>query len=337
MTAKRKSPPAKPNGETMPADVLARFRVHPTQLTRPSVAIVGFTDHRKLALALGNDFELWGLNELHRYEDITKFHRWFEIHDRGDMEAGDPEHIKQLASFDIPVYMHAHFEDIPCSLPFPKGIVEGVAGEYMTSSPAWMLGLAITMGAKAIHLYGIDMAQETEYFEQRNCLEYLIGFARGLGIDVYVPNESDLLKAVGQYGFNQAGSGFRAKLKDRLAWLHRQDNDWLTQLRALEEQFRTAKAGMETEYAQKREHVLCNRFQVAGAISDVDYILRSFTISGDGVAGAGPPDRTKDPRIGLKPVTAAGDSLAVVPVLQDGAVPIAPVLAQPTGMEVPHG
>ena len=306
----------------IPPDVLARFRVHPTRLSRPNVAIVGFTDHRKLALSLDDTWELWGLNELHRYEDVKRFHRWFEIHNRVDLEKGDAEHLKQIAAFDIPIYMWQHYEDIPCSLPFPKAIVERVAGEYMTSSPAWMMGLAITLGAKQIALYGIDLAQQTEYFEQRPCVEYLIGLARGLGIPVTIPNVSDLMKVVGQYGFDEMGSGFRTKLKDRLAWLHRQDNDWLAQLRSLEAQFESAKANMATEYTSKREQILCNRFQVAGAISDVEYILRSFTVPGDGVPGEPTPDRSKDPRTGITslPAAAAGDSLAKVPAFESGQV-----------------
>lgn len=272
------------------------------RLVRPCVAIVGFTDHREQAFRLpAETWELWGLNEMHRYEDPGRFTRWFEIHDRTELEAGDAEHIEALRQFppSLPVYMQRQWSDIPASVEFPRAMVEAEVGPYMTSSIAWEVGLAIAMGAREIGIYGVDMAQETEYAQQRPCLEYLIGLARGRGIRVVVPETSDLLKAIGQYGFDPAGRGFRAKLTERLAWLHRQDNDWLGQLRGLEAQYQEVRGRMEAEYREKREQLLVNRFQTAGAISDCEYWLRSWSIAGDGRSGEPTPDRTQDPRTGI--------------------------------------
>lgn len=294
------------------------FRTDPDKLTRPNVAIVGFTEHRRLAMELDDTWEVWGLNELHRYEKVENFHRWYEIHDRKVIEP-DPDHIKAMAGFDIPVYMQRHYDDIAPSVPFPKAAVEQMAGEYQTSSIAWMLSHAILLGAKRIRIDGVDLAQDTEWAGQRPCVEYLIGLARGKGIEVAVPDTSDLLKAIGQYGFGAEGHGFRAKLEERVRWLHGQDNDFLAQIRGLDGEFNTlqekqrremqdAREKLIVDYYQKREQLLANRWQVYGAIQDCEYFKRSWSVPGDAQPGDPAPDRTLDPRTGIK--AQSGDSIA---------------------------
>jgi hypothetical protein len=134
-----------------------------TEARRTAVAIVGFTDHRAQA-PLGNpEWEVWGLNELYRYMPVEKFHRWFELHPRADFEretGGDKPHIEALLKFPIPCYTTELWADAPNVVPLPKENIEAACGTYMTSSIAWMLGLAIAEGFKRIGLYGVDMAQD---------------------------------------------------------------------------------------------------------------------------------------------------------------------------------
>lgn len=268
-----------------------QHRVNPMGRTRDKVAIVGFTDHRVQALELGDDFEIWGLNELYQYMPINRFHRWFEIHHPKDLtvdEAGK-KHLRDMAAFDIPVYMHEHYKDIPPSMPFPRTELERLLGsEYFTSSPAWMLGMAIAFGFRTIHVYGIDMAQETEYAEQRPCCEYWLGRAHAMGIDVYLPPTSDLLSAVGQYAFGEAGDKFRVKLDERLKWLHEKDNALLNGIR-----------GLEAEFNQKMQKLQNERNQMVGAIQDCNFWRRSWAVSGSAKGGSPVPDRTQDPRTGI--------------------------------------
>lgn len=287
----------------------ARLRTPIDELSKPGVVIVGFTDHRKEAYRWSADHEIWGLNELYRYEPIEKFDRWFEIHDR-DVIDQDPPHIQSLSQMDIPVYMQRRYEDLPSSLPFPKEFVEqfvgkladdDMGGEYWGSSPAWMTGLAIAMGAQSLKIVGIDLAQDTEYAHQRPNMEYVLGIARGLGIPVYIPEMSDLLKAVGQYGFGETGGLFRRRLTEREQWLHRQDNEHLAKLRALESEFRTKMKGLKREYRTTREAILANRWQIFGAIMNTGYIKRSWSVPGDGDPTQPNPDRSQDPQ------TAIGD------------------------------
>lgn len=259
---------------------------------RPHVAILGFTDHRNLAPFNDPSFEIWGLNELYRYMPVEKFTRWFEIHDRAYFEKNDPDHLKALATLPVPVYMHTAHADIPPAVALPKAEIEAKCGTYMTSSIAWMLGLAILEGFKVIHVYGVDMAQDTEYKEQRPCCEYLIGLARGMGIEVYVPPTSDLMKAVGQYGFGGEGSQFRAKIDERVEWLHRERNNLLQRTVQLDKEFEAKQGGLVAEYNAKKNEWQSSARQLEGAIDDCIYWRRSWSISGDVANAKNPhPDR----------------------------------------------
>lgn len=269
---------------------------------RPKCCIVGFTDHKKDAPFGDPSFEIWGLNEMHRYIEPEKFARWFEVHKRADLDA-DKQHIETLANMPIPVYMQEHYDDIPPSFAFPKEAVEADVGSYMTSSIAWQMGLAIHEGFEEIHIYGVDMAQETEYAEQRNCVEYLIGKAEGRGIKVFVPPTSDLLKSLGQYGWGTDGSLFSLKLAERMAWLEREREQFKAGLASLKKQYDDKLTELNAAYAEKHDPALLQLQHIEGSILDCDYWKRSWAVPGDGKPGEPHIDRSKDPRTGIKSST----------------------------------
>lgn len=72
----------------------------------------------------------------------------------------------------------------------------------------------------AIHIYGVDMATTSnsggngEYQNQRPSCEYILGIAKGRGIEIHVPMSSDLLKTSAMYGADD-DSALRAKLVAR--------------------------------------------------------------------------------------------------------------------------
>jgi hypothetical protein len=88
----------------------------------------------------------------------------------------------------MPVYLHPDYltqwpeaKDWPHATAFPKAEVEAEFGRYFTSSPSWMLALAILQGAREIQVYGIHLSTEHEYIEQRPNFEYLMGRVLGTG------------------------------------------------------------------------------------------------------------------------------------------------------------
>jgi hypothetical protein len=165
------------------------------------VAILGLAQSSR-HLAPWNDakWELWGLAwDSERY----KFHLAIEPHDLADLtRPGRPpvkpyfekiQHCSRLLMDDA-------CAQVPGAERFPFEEVAADVGDYWCSSIAYLLSLAIHRKAEEIALYGVDMRAEDEYFIQRPNLEYLIGFARGRGIKVHIPDTSPLCKFVSDPG-----------------------------------------------------------------------------------------------------------------------------------------
>lgn len=97
-------------------------------------------------------------------------------------------HLDWLATQPMPVWLapdHALQHPLSATWPnakaFPKAAIEAAFGTYFTSTPAWMLAHAILQGAREVHIYGIHLATESEYLEQRANFEFLIGCVLGRG------------------------------------------------------------------------------------------------------------------------------------------------------------
>ena len=65
---------------------------------------------------------------------------------------------------------------------------------------------AIWCTVPRVHIYGVGAPFDSHYVQQRSNLEYLIGFARGTGMEVVVSEKSELLTShwdAGIYGFDK--------------------------------------------------------------------------------------------------------------------------------------
>lgn len=179
------------------------------------VAIIGYTDSRHEAPYGDPSWEMWGLNNLHLQvtpEQMPSFTRWYDLHDRRTIDA-DEQHVAWLKQAPVPVYVWATSDAWPTAVEFPRRDVLDRFGGYFTNSISWMIAHAIMEGATTIGVWGVDMAQSSEYSAQRPSCEYFLGVARGMGIDVIVADTSDLLKTATLYGDND--NGLRVKLEQR--------------------------------------------------------------------------------------------------------------------------
>lgn len=134
------------------------------------------------------EHEVWGLPWdpwAPRYDVLFEMHSPELFRQRGE------EYISRINDTQLPVYMQEKQEDIPLSASYPMSEVSSLVGDYYGSSVAYMLGLSILMGHD-VSLYGVDLSDD--YDHQRPNLEYLIGFARGRGLRIDVPEGSLLLK-----------------------------------------------------------------------------------------------------------------------------------------------
>ena len=188
----------------------------PAQKKRKKVAIVGCADSKDLAPFNNPEYEIWGVNNLYAFIPPGSAHRWFEIHQiefngqsfirRGKLAfRGKPitEYLAEINSLGIPIYMQKHWPNIPNSVPYPLKEVIAKLGGYFTNTISYMIALAIYEGFERIDIYGVDMAVDSEYYYQRPSCEYFIGVARGMGIEVYIPPQADLMKTRFLYGFQE--------------------------------------------------------------------------------------------------------------------------------------
>lgn len=141
-------------------------------------------------------WEIWALGRESRRVD-----RYFEIH---HPEIVNPELIARYKSTSSEVFVMHDLPGVANAVYYPVEIVQNLfKTDYFTSSIAWMIALAIMENASEIGLWGIDMICGDEYINQRPCVEYWIGIAKGNGIIVHIPETSALCKANFVYGLTE--------------------------------------------------------------------------------------------------------------------------------------
>jgi len=247
---------------------------------RTKVAIVGFapSSMTDVKAYFGDpNFEIWGINQLYISFPMIVQHatRWFQIHSRTEynMALRDHNHHGWLAGSPptphenrFPIYMQVKEPDIPMSISFPKDAICDMFGRYFTNSISWEIALAIYETVKAreqgmtgftdIHVYGVDMSTDAEYREQRPSCEYFIGWARALGINVFIPNKSDLCKTLWLYPFEDE-SPFRQKIDGR------------------RQELRNRLQGLAAQEQQSHDE----RVSVLGALENMNYIEQTWCFS----------------------------------------------------------
>jgi len=138
------------------------------------------------------EWEIWVHgNQFNRHEN-RRVSKIFEIHD--DLSEHSEGYAQWIASKKIPMIVGRGFPIKAKHISvFPFDKANALMGEHLTSTPAYMMALAILSGATEIGVYGVDMAvDDHEYFHQRPVMYAWIGYARGLGIKVTIPKESSL-------------------------------------------------------------------------------------------------------------------------------------------------
>lgn len=153
-------------------------------------------------------WEIWSLIVV----PLKNTKRFFEMHKK-EMWKGyhNPKRVRGLllaaAEMGVPVYMWRKYPEVKTAVRYPIEDVRDKVPlrqfykkDYVTSSAAWMLALAITEGVDEIGIWGIDMTADEEYVLQRANFEWLIGYAQGKGIKVHIPAKSALCKTDKVYG-----------------------------------------------------------------------------------------------------------------------------------------
>ena len=182
--------------------------------------------------------EVWGLNDGYLLGQ-PRAERWFDLHPfhqmhfrpQGERTVNQAEvpvgvylrpagHLEWLKTRPMPVFLAEKRPDYPTSQTFPKdqllewfkplwplrlsrGKTIQPGPDYEVSTPSWMLMLAIAEGYQEIHIYGIHLATQWEYVQQRPNFEFLLGIAAGRGIKVVLPDASPICRASYRYAFEK--------------------------------------------------------------------------------------------------------------------------------------
>ncbi len=176
-------------------------------------------------------YEFWALNDMFKVLPDGAADRWFQIHTRtvaSEPTKFSPEGcLEWCKTATIPVYMQEHYGDIPMSVKYPLDeILAKFKRRYFTSTPAYMVALALYEGFEEIKLFGIDMSVGTEWGIEKPCMEYWIGRAEGMGVELVIPDGSDLLKGYFLYGYeDELKRAFIAKGQAKLAQIREQKKE----------------------------------------------------------------------------------------------------------------
>jgi hypothetical protein len=173
--------------------------------------------------------EFWALNDAHHlpFMQLDKITAWFQLHQPWRYRRPTPrygakhwEWLKEEHNF--PIYMQRVDEEVPNSVKFPlyeiakeflwsdemgewllgRGV--GYQRKYFSCSFSFMAGLAYLYwkqgkwGDKPLRIecYGMELAQKQEYMMQRPNTEFWMGLGAGLGVQIYVPEITRVLKGV---------------------------------------------------------------------------------------------------------------------------------------------
>jgi hypothetical protein len=179
------------------------------------IAIVG-TAPSSLHLAPWNKegWEIWGCAGVFSAIDVTTIKNlalWFEIHTIEQIMK-DFNTLEVFKKMPCPVIMIDENPDLPNSKAYPLDKILAFLPRYFSNTISYMIAYAIWLhklgeNIETIGVWGVDMAAGGEYAFQRPSCEFYLGVAQGMGIEVIIPGEADLMKCSYLYGFEEEKLG----------------------------------------------------------------------------------------------------------------------------------
>ena len=135
-----------------------------------------------------------------RSEGVSGFDAFFEIHPLSQFHPNEvTDYLPWLKDLKKPVYVF-HDLGVESQVLYPKQRLEEQHGSaFLTSTIAWMLALAIDQSPAEIGIWGVDMANDTEYAHQKTGCLHFIALARLANINVVLPSGSELLNVPAVY------------------------------------------------------------------------------------------------------------------------------------------
>lgn len=223
--------------------------MEPKQETKFKIAIIGKAPSSRLIAPYDDPrWEIWSISD--NFNVIPRWDRWFELHDLDRYKELYPSYYDWMASLPAggkPLYTNERRDELPASVEFPWQHLVKKYGRYFTNTISWQIVFAIEELSRVIKLaklghasdhegfeltpadyracgaaigvWGVDMATNTEYAHQRPSCEYFMGWVQGLGIELVVPDECDMLKTSRMYAIEAFRGQLDRKIRVRQAEL----------------------------------------------------------------------------------------------------------------------
>lgn len=188
---------------------------------KKKIAIIGTTSSLVDAPYNDPEWEIWGLNGA--YQAIPRWDRWFDMHGAAVLKKyHEPAYFTFLKAGGDKVTLGHKMEELPEARLFPAPELVDKYGRYFTNTVSWLIAYAIEQlmaqepsdQKPTIGIWGVNMAMDSEYSIQRPSCEYFLGVAEGKGIDVIVPESSEMLKCSFLYGVEPVPAYIR-KMPDK--------------------------------------------------------------------------------------------------------------------------
>ena len=161
------------------------------------------------------------LKEKHHADNVRlprKLTRWENIKNRV-FKPREVDHLKRLMEEKIkPIYMQYWTDEVPGSVSYPlyevqKRVFKNFRRgddkyiKYFTSTFAYMMGIADLEDFERVEIYGFEFADEIEFITQKSCAEFWIGYMMGKGVEIYTPENCQILWSW-LYGGAEQGPGW---------------------------------------------------------------------------------------------------------------------------------
>ena len=184
-----------------------------------AVSSVGFAPY--------NDptWEIWSCSPANR--NIPRCDIWFELH---NPELKNREGLTEWMDWlktKPKVFMQRVFPEFPGAIAYPlQDMLKKWGPWWWTSQISYMLALALEQQPDTIGVYGVDMAANSEYNQQRLATQFFIQRIVDSGINLVVPPESDILEPPPFYGYCESSRQWRKyyarmqELQSRIALLN---------------------------------------------------------------------------------------------------------------------
>jgi len=177
-------------------------------------------------------WEIWGCSPSNKA--APRVDVWFELHNvELKKREGLVEWLEWLSKQPIVYMQTGPNPEFPMARPYPLSEMIKKYGPYWwTSQIAYMMAAAIEQKPEVIGIWGVDMAANSEYNQQRLACQFLIMIAKQQGIDIFVPPESDLLEPAPLYGFCESSRHYRKliarslELQNRIADCRNKRTKW---------------------------------------------------------------------------------------------------------------